>query len=218
MLSRDKTKRFYDRFGRKQDWQSFYENRALQALIDNANFPQANAVTEFGCGTGRFAERLLATHLAAEATYWGCDISTTMVDLAAKRVRPYGDRATIVQTNGDTDLPLPDQRFDRFVSTYVLDILTDADIRRVIEEANRVLRSEGLIGLVSITDGANPFSRRVMSAWKRIHKLRPSLVGGCRPISLLTYVTPPDWEIVHHGSVVAFGITSEVVVARKTVL
>jgi hypothetical protein len=110
---------------------------------------------------------------------------------------------------------LPDQRFDRFVSTYVLDILSEADIHRLIAEAKRVLRTEGILGLVSITEGANSLPKLLMSAWKRIHKLRPSLVGGCRPISLLNYVTPPDWEIVHHGFVVAFGITSEVLIARK---
>ncbi len=113
-------------------------------------------------------------------------------------------------------MPLPDQSFDRFVSTYVLDILSDADIHRLIAEAKRVLRSEGLIGLVSITDGGSLSSRLLMSAWRRIYTLRPSLVGGCRPMNLLAYVTPSDWSIVHHGSVVAFGITSEVLVARKT--
>jgi ubiquinone/menaquinone biosynthesis C-methylase UbiE len=217
VLGREETKRFYDRFGRKQDWQAFYEDRALHALIEQAHFNQANAVIEFGCGTGRLAERLLAMHLPVEATYWGCDISRTMVGLAERRVRPYGHRATIAQTNGAPDIPLPDQKFDRFVSTYVLDILSEADIHRLIAEAKRVLRTEGVMGLVSITEGANPLSRLLMSAWRRIHKLRPSLVGGCRPIKLLTYVTPRDWEIVHYGSVVAFGITSEVLVARKTV-
>lgn len=63
MLSRAQVKLFYDRLGARQDWQAFYEDPAAEELIAHAEFEKAKLVFEFGCGTGRFAERILAHHL-----------------------------------------------------------------------------------------------------------------------------------------------------------
>ena len=51
MLSRDEAKAFYDRFGAKQDSQGFYEDRALEDLMEHVDVDEAEAGFEFGCGT-----------------------------------------------------------------------------------------------------------------------------------------------------------------------
>jgi hypothetical protein len=48
-----------------------------------------------------------------------------------------------------------------------------------------MLRPEGLLGLSSLTFGFTTASRIVSSTWLKIHALRLSLVGGCRPLELL---------------------------------
>jgi ubiquinone/menaquinone biosynthesis C-methylase UbiE len=215
MLEKGKVREFYDRFGKKQDSQAFYEDPALEEMVRHADFDTAEGVVEFGCGTGRFAERLLSEHLPQGARYWGCDISTTMVSLARERVRPFGSRAEVVRTDGGTSLPLPDGSADRFVSTFVLDILPDPEIDAIVLEARRVLRDGGLIGLVSLTDPIGPLSAVIMAVWKGLYAVRPSLVGGCRPIQLGRRFDAPGWEIVHQRKMATFGIPSEVVIARK---
>ena len=60
-------RRFYDRFGSRQDTQGFYENPALDDLVKHANFERALSVLEFGCGTGSFARRLFEAVLPADA-------------------------------------------------------------------------------------------------------------------------------------------------------
>ena len=214
-LTRKETKAFYDRFGSKQDKQAFYEDPAIRVLIKNAHFDQAETVVEFGCGTGRFARCLLADHLSDKATYWGCDISKTMVTLTENRIRPYGGRAKVMEMDGGLGFPLADAGTDRFISNYVLDILSEADIQRVLNESHRILREDGLVCLVSITSGIHLFSKLVMGVWKWTHALRPTLVGGCRPIELSQCLPSNDWDITHQSIVVAFGVASEVIVARK---
>jgi ubiquinone/menaquinone biosynthesis C-methylase UbiE len=214
-LNRKETKAFYDRFGSRQDKQAFYEDPATRVLIEHARFDQAEAVVEFGCGTGRFAECLLADHLSGKATYWGCDISKTMVALTENRILPYGERVKVVEMDGGLGFPQADAGADRFVSTYVLDILSEYDIQRVLNEAHRILRKDGLVCLVSITSGIHLFSKLVMGLWKWTHALRPTLVGGCRPIELSQYLTSNDWDITHQSIAVAFGVASEVIVAGK---
>jgi len=72
----DGARRFYDRFGCRQDTQGFYENPALDDLVKYADFEHARSVLEFGCGTGSFARRLLETDLPVKAHYLGLDITS----------------------------------------------------------------------------------------------------------------------------------------------
>ena len=64
-LTPSEARTFYDKFGEKQDTQGFYENPALEDLIVHADFQHAQKVFEFGCGTGKFAERLLQAGTSA---------------------------------------------------------------------------------------------------------------------------------------------------------
>lgn len=108
MLTRDEARRFYDRFGARQDSQAFYEDRALDALIRAGDFENARSVVEFGCGTGRLAARLLGELLPPSTTYVGFDLSATMVSLARERLRELGERVRVEPSDGSAGLPLPE--------------------------------------------------------------------------------------------------------------
>lgn len=205
---------YYDRYGARQDRPGRYAAVALKDLIRHARFDQAGAVVEFGCGTGKLAAQLLSTHLPPAATYWGCDISATMLALTEQRLRAFAERATTWQSAGDARLPMAEASADRFVSTYVLDILPDAGITAVLAEARRLLKPEGLLCLTSLTHGASRFSRLVMAGWRLRFALNPALVGGCRPMVLRDRLAA-DWEITHRRVVAGWGISSEVIVARR---
>jgi hypothetical protein len=104
--------------------------------------------------------------------------------------------------------------FDRFVFTYVFDLLSEDEIRAVLNEAHRVLTPDGLLGLASLTNGPSPISRVVSATWCGLHRISPWLVGGCRPITLHTLISNAQWRIVYANIVVRFGVPSEIIVAR----
>jgi ubiquinone/menaquinone biosynthesis C-methylase UbiE len=214
-LSHAEAKTFYDRMGSKQDWQGFYEEPAKRDLVAHAAFGQAQTVFEFGCGTGRFAEQLLESHLPATAQYRGTDVSDTMVALARERLARFGPRAEVALTQGGVQLELASGSQDRFISCYVLDLLSETDISRLLDEARRVLRPGGLLCLISLTQGTDPVSRLVINVWERLYAFRPMLVGGCRPLSLLDHLSEPDWQLRYHGRITRLGVPSEVVVAES---
>ena len=91
MLTRPEARAFYDRFGVKQDAQAFYEDPAIDELLRHADFESAEIVCEFGCGTGRLANRLLAENLPETARYLGWDLSPTMVGLSRQRFAASGN-------------------------------------------------------------------------------------------------------------------------------
>ncbi|MFY9910906.1 MAG: class I SAM-dependent methyltransferase [Candidatus Sulfotelmatobacter sp.] len=212
-LSPAEAKHFYDRLGSRQDWQSFFENPAINEMIEHAAFESAHSVFEFGCGTGALAARLSQHHLPADARYVGLDISSTMVSLAQKRLKPWSERARVYESEGFPRIPEPDRSFDRFVSTYVFDLLTPDFIDKLLSEAHRLLVPSGKLCLVSMTFGASAFSRTVCWGWQRLWRVRPGLVGGCHPIELSDYLRSGWWKPDHQTKVTSWGITSEVLMA-----
>jgi ubiquinone/menaquinone biosynthesis C-methylase UbiE len=214
-LTHQQARRFYDHFGAKQDAQSFYEDKSLNALIQHADFQHAHRLLEFGCGTGRLAERLFTNYLPATATYQGLDISSTMVELATQRLQAFASRAQVNQTQGELSLPFAGQAFDRFVSAYVLDLLPGAEIRELLSEAHRVLNNNGILALASLSHGKTVFSKGVTGVWRTIHHINPKWVGGCRPVELSDFISGDQWKVTHHEKISQFGITSEVLVAEK---
>ena len=205
---------YYDRFGKLQDTQGFYEDPALDDLVAHARLAEAENIFEFGCGTGRLAARLLAEHLPASATYLGCDLSRTMVGLAKERLADYAGRAQVIQADGAIRFPLSDHSVDRVISTYVLDLLPETRIGEFLHESHRVLKDEGRLCLVSLTNGTTLLSKLVSSGWAGLFRWRASWVGGCRPISLEQQVDPDLWEAEYRNVVIAFGVPSEVLIAR----
>ncbi len=213
-LSYVQARDFYDGFGAWQDHQ-IYERIAIKALIEKAHFDQARDIFEFGSGTGALAARLLSDYLPEDASYEGADISSTMVSLAEQRLAGHGSRVMLKQTDGNVILRREDASCDRFISCYVLDLLSEADARLLLQEAGRILRPGGLICLVSLTHGQTALARLVENIWWFLYRRNPAWVGGCRPISLLHLVRAADWQELDLQVVSWLGISSEVLIARK---
>ncbi|MEJ2439832.1 MAG: class I SAM-dependent methyltransferase [Gammaproteobacteria bacterium] len=212
VLTPAQARKFYDRFGSKQDTQAFYEDVALDTLIAHADLAKANAVFEFGCGTGRFAVKLLSEYLPESASYLGMDVSTTMTELATQRLSQYNGRASVIQSDGKIAFPLADQSVDRVISTYVLDLLSEKDISQFIGEAHRVLRPGGKLCLVSLTRGCTMASRAITGIWSLLFRLSASMVGGCRPIQLVSFIDRHRWSIEYHDLLTQFGVPSEILI------
>ncbi len=213
MLSHEAARAFYDRLGAGQDTQRFFEDPATHDLIAHAEFERAEHVLEFGCGTGRFARELLQDHLPQGASYRALDQSSTMVRLTRERLATFGARVTVEQSEGSPHFDVAPGSLDRIVSNYVLDLLSEEDMRLFVAQAERALAPGGKLCLVSLTGGTTPLSRLFIWGWKHMHALSPRLVGGCRPIEILDSLNDTRWHVEHLNVVTALGMPSEVVVA-----
>ena len=125
-LTLSQARSVYDRIGRAQDWQAFYEDATINRLVANAALGADQAIFEFGCGTGRLAARLLLGALPPSVNYLGVDISPVMIDLATRRVAAWAERAKVVLVDGSLPLPADDGFADRVLSTFVFDLLDEA--------------------------------------------------------------------------------------------
>jgi ubiquinone/menaquinone biosynthesis C-methylase UbiE len=214
-LSIEDARRVYDRIGRFQDWNRFYEHGALSQLVAHGGFGTARAVYEFGCGTGSLARRLLTTGLPGDARYHAVDISDTMIRLASQRLAPFGSRVTVSRVDGGLPLPGDDGAFDRFVAAYVFDLLAEDLLREVLREAARLLSSSGRLCVASLSTGDTALGRLVGRSWAWLWRRAPRLVGGCRPLDL-TSAVGDGWEVTHVEQTRSWGIPSEMVIATTS--
>jgi len=214
-LSPEQARRFYDRFGVRQDSQLFYEGPALDLLLRHLDPGNARAIVDFGCGTGRFDAELLRDHAAPGCRLLALDVSDTMVELARERLRPFGERAEVRRTDGAPRIPAADGAFDRFVSTYVLDLLPEDAIAGLLSEAHRVLEPGGRLGVAGLGPGEGHASRAVAALWGAVHRVAPTWVGGCRPLDVRERLPAAGWRVRHHSGVAPYGIPSRVLVAER---
>ena len=128
MLSYQEAKPTPMLFGKKQDKQ-FYEKTALEKLLRHGVFQKAENIIEFGCGTGKVAHKILIEYATEKTNYTGLDISQTMIDLTWKRLGKFAERVKVYRTDGAPVIPEKAESFDRFLSTYVFDLLNEADIK-----------------------------------------------------------------------------------------
>lgn len=214
-FDQDRLRQFYDRFGARQDSQGFYEDAAIAELVREGKFASARSVLEVGCGTGKFAAHLLESELPSDARYVGIDIATTMVELARERVAPFAARAQVGQSAGGFEFSHLRGPFDRAVFAYVFDLLSVTQIDEALSGVHAALKPGGLLCVAGLTQGVGPLSRLTSGAWAMIHRIRPYLVGGCRPLRLAEHLDEGRWRVVHRQVVVSAWIPSEVVIAEK---
>ena len=215
-LGAEHARRVYDRIGRAQDTQRFYEDAATSRLAELGAFAGARSVLELGCGTGRFAASLLRDRLPDDARYLGVDVSPRMVALSRERLGEWAPRAEVVLIDPPAlELPGDDGGFDRFVAAYVFDLLTVEDARRLLAQAQRLTDHSGLLCVAGLTHGITRTTRPVSRAWEAVAKRWPSLLGGCRPVELSELLAPGSWRVRDREVIARWGAPSEVVVADK---
>lgn len=213
-LSTDRIRACYNRLG-KYDFHGRFEDPAMDLMVRHGRFEEAEYVFEFGCGTGHLAEKLFKTKLTETARYVAVDVSPVMVERTSKRLKKWKDRTNVILTDGSMEVDEASGKFDRFVSTYVMDLLWEEDSKKLISEARRVLVPGGLLCLASLIQGTGTASRVVTTLWKTAWRIAPIVVGGCRPVNPAGLLGPDQWSVVFKDEVTSWGLTSEVVVAER---
>jgi len=213
-ISHAQARKFYDGLGSWQDYQ-VYERAAVNRLLARGEFESTESLFEFGCGTGRLAQQLLLNYLPSQASYEGVDISQTMISLSQQRLIDFQCRCKLSQSDGKVLLRREDDSCDRFLSCYVLDLLAEDEIGKLLSEANRILAPGGTLCLISLTHGETAIGKWVGQFWSFLYRRRATLVGGCRPIQLKQYVRGPDWRNIGSEVITSWGVSSEVLIAKK---
>jgi demethylmenaquinone methyltransferase/2-methoxy-6-polyprenyl-1,4-benzoquinol methylase len=208
-LSTSAAQRFYDRVGSRYDWFEFYEGRAKERAHQALALTPGQRLLVVGVGTGKELAQMMQA-ISPGGSAIGLDISRVMLNLTRQR-------GFVPVTQADARLlPFASHSFDRLYAAYVLDLLPSADLLNTIAEFRRVLKKSGLLVLLALTEGVDPASRALVSAWKGLFALSPTACGGCRPLQLHDLTRQAGFKHVERDVIVQVGVPSEIILAGNT--
>jgi ubiquinone/menaquinone biosynthesis C-methylase UbiE len=167
-------------------------------------------VLEVATGSGEMFRRLVKANPGGFNI--GVDLSPNMASRTQRRVRRLfpGSRAHC-QAVDARHLPFRDASFDAVMCCYLLELVSSADIERIVMEFRRILRHPGLLTLVQIGQNTTFFNRlyRVAGA------VAPAFWGRQVERSIPGVIESADFRIVRDQAVRQGYYPSRVLVARK---
>ena len=164
----------------------------------------------FGTGNGLVA---LAHGVGQTGRVCGIDLSPGMIEVARERIdkEQLTDRV-ILQRGNVLHLPYADNTFDVVFSSFMLDLIDTPDLPIVLNECRRVLRSNGRVGLVSMSKTCA--GNVVVKVYERFHRWLPALID-CRPIYVQALLVTAGFQIETAQTRSMWGLPVEIVIARK---
>jgi demethylmenaquinone methyltransferase/2-methoxy-6-polyprenyl-1,4-benzoquinol methylase len=153
---------------------SLGQNRKMQQEIVEKYIREGNQVLEIGCGTGTLA--ISCAKKGAKVV--ALDLSRQMLAIAERKVNEHNlfERIQLKEIGAiELGNKFKDNTFDRIVSTLVFSELYSDEQKYVLNQAYRILRSNGLI---IIADEVKP-----RSLWKLIVHSSIRI-----PLALVTYL------------------------------
>ncbi|MFC1983077.1 class I SAM-dependent methyltransferase [Chloroflexota bacterium] len=207
--SKDDVRRLYARLSYLYDsWGFLTESKAVDRAVELANIQDGENILEVAVGTGTLFKRIVA--LNHNGKNEGIDLSPDMLSRAKKRL---GKRFTnySLQVGDAYSLEHSDDTFDVLFNNYMFDLLPEEDFGQVLLEFKRVLKHGGRMVITSMTFGRRWYSR----IWDWMVHKNPSLLAGCRPVSLEEDIMHADFENIHAEYVSQLTFPSMVIYAEK---
>jgi S-adenosylmethionine-diacylgycerolhomoserine-N-methlytransferase len=172
----EKYYRFHSRIYDATRW-SFLFGRT--AILENFAGASPRNILEVGCGTGRNLVELGRRFPQAQVT--GVDLSATMLDLARKKIIPFGPRVQLLHQAYTAPLSDP-PGYDLVLFSYALSMFNPG-YDTALAAARRDLVPGGRIAVVDFHDSRFGFFER----WMGMNHVRMN--GQLRPL-LQSHFTP----------------------------
>jgi ubiquinone/menaquinone biosynthesis C-methylase UbiE len=213
-VSRAQTRANYDRLSRWYDvLAGSSETRYRELGLRGLEVHPGERVLEIGPGTGH-ALLTLAQTVGPTGAAWGLDLSPAMCQMARQRLgtmqAPAGPAVVVC---GDAiSLPVVSGVFDAIFMSFTLELFEAEDMEKVLKECWRLLRMQGRLGVVALSDRGQPSLTRRMYAWA--HRRFPAWID-CRPIAVADTLTQYEFHIRSATEGSMWGLPVEVVIAGK---
>jgi demethylmenaquinone methyltransferase/2-methoxy-6-polyprenyl-1,4-benzoquinol methylase len=155
----------------------------------------------------------MAEAVGEEGRVYGIDISSGMLVASRRRLEKAGlwNRVELVCDDA-MKLPYADNKFDAVFSSFALELFDSPEIPQVLAEIRRVLRPNGRVGVISMSeeDGASP----LLKLYKWLHQKLPQYVD-CRPIYVEQSIKDAGFGIQHKERVSLLGLPGDIVIGTK---
>jgi ubiquinone/menaquinone biosynthesis C-methylase UbiE len=197
---------YYDFLGERYDWISSLSSKAHRHAVSKLELIPAINVLNVGIGTGAGHEEI-QNLITPSGVAFGLDISRNMLIITRNKLG-----CPLLLADGGQQ-PFRDKQFDRLYCAYTLDLLPAHELSVWLQEFRRVLKPDGRMVLVYMSEGKNILSRVGMSIWQMLYSISPLICGGCRPLNLISLVQQVGFAEVDCETISEFGFPSAILTA-----
>jgi ubiquinone/menaquinone biosynthesis C-methylase UbiE len=209
-IAQDDIGSVYDHIAPLYDfWAYLTESRARGRALELANIKGGQDILEVAVGTGMTFFAMAERNPGGTNT--GIDISPGMLNKAKRRLKKLSHRNWSLNMGTAFKLNVPDESVDLLMNNYMFDLISFADMDKVLGEFKRVLRKDGKLILVGMTQGER-FGTHV---YDRVYRLYPKAMGGCRGVRMSNRLKEHGFRVETREYVQQMLFPSEVVLARK---
>ncbi|MEZ5424793.1 MAG: methyltransferase domain-containing protein [Pyrinomonadaceae bacterium] len=209
-LSEPEVKEVYGKMARFYDfWAHLTEGKARTFGLEKSGIRNGMSILEVAVGTGLLFEQIVGKNPNGRNV--GVDLTEEMLDRARRRLAGITSGCELKIGNA-LALEFEEESFDLVFNCYMLDLLPFEKIDAALTELRRVLKPDGKLVLVNMTEGKSPVSR----IYQTLYRISPRLMGGCRALRMREKVLEKGFEIEHFEYFVQMFFPSEVIVAKKT--
>ena len=140
----------------------------------------------------------------------GIEPAGAMLCRARRRLAPQMKEGTAFCRADARQTPFTPESFDVIMNCYMLDLLPENDIQKVLQEFRRILKPTGRLLLLVMARQ----NWLIQGIWMSVYSLSPTLVGGCRPVYLSVYLTTGGWRTELDNQISQSGFRSQLILAR----
>lgn len=198
----------YARFAPFYDLWAKLEAKARQRCLELAALRDGEAVLEVAVGTGLLFEKVLRANPSGRNV--GVDVTLPMLERAQRRAGRTGVPHTL-RLGDARKLDFEDGSFDLVLSNYLFDLMPEPDFTPVLREFFRVLRPGGRLVIANLARAEGAAER----AYQWMYRVSPSLLGGCRGVTLPKYAEAAGFQRIACEQVSQLGMRSELVRAER---
>jgi ubiquinone/menaquinone biosynthesis C-methylase UbiE len=206
-------KQAYDRMSKFYDYTLGLLGRKYSKMaLDRLSVVGGETVLEIGIGTGHCL-RWIAELVGPAGRVYGIDISPGMIQKTKTRLKKHGPTNRAELCCGDaTCLPFGGSVFDAVFMSFTLEVFDTPEIPKVLVQINKVLRSDGRLGIVDMSKGNG--KSVFLKAYEWIHNKCPKYLGS-RPIYAEQCLIDAGYQIKSKKKIRIFRLPAEIIVAIK---